>query len=556
MANLKYIFITGGVISGLGKGIVTASISHLLEEEGFKTAPIKADPYLNLDAGTMNPIIHGETFVTEDGLETDQDLGHYERFVNRNLTKLNYMTAGQVFMSVIKNERMMEYKGECVEMIRHIPEEIIRRLKKLGEQAVADMVVLEVGGTVGDIQNQLFLEAIRQLKLSQPDDVLTIHVAYMPLPKNLGELKTKPVQQSVHFLLESGVQPDIIITRSELEIDELRKEKIAIFCNVKKEHIFSNPDLPSVYGVPKKLKEQGIIEQIKKLLKLNSSRTKNKELIAKWSSFVTDIGKSSERKVKIGIVGKYFKSGEYSLEDSYICVLEALKQAFYHHKIKPDIIWVSSDEIEKNGSKALESFDGLVVPQGWGSRGVEGKILTAKYARENKVPYLGLCFGMQLAVIEFARNVLGYKDANSTEINPETKNPVVHIMPHQVEYLKKRQYGGTIRLGAWPTKVKKGTLLWDAYEQYKEGGYKLPLVYERHRHRYEFNNSYRMMFEKNGAVISATSPDNELVEAFELQNHPFFVGVQYHPEFKARPLAPHPIFMSFLKEASKYAKQR
>jgi len=556
MANLKYIFITGGVISGLGKGIVTASISHLLEEEGFKTAPIKADPYLNLDAGTMNPIIHGETFVTEDGLETDQDLGHYERFINRNLNKLHYMTAGQVFMRVIEDERRLKYNGQVVEIIPHIPQEIIRRLKKLGSQTKADVVILEIGGTSGEIQNALFVEAARVLKLKNPNDVLFIHVAYMPLPKNLGELKTKPVQQSVHFLLESGVQPDLIITRSEMEIDDLRKEKIALFCNVKRNCIFSNPDLATVYEVPQRLKDQGIVARIKEKLNLKTTRSKNKLLSTKWSQFIGNISSSCRSSVKIGIVGKYFKSGEYSLEDSYICVLEALKQVFYWHKIKPDITWISSNEIEKKGESVLEPFDGLIVPQGWGARGVEGKILTAKYARVNKVPYLGLCYGMQLAAIEFARNVLNIADANSAEIDPETKNPIIHIMPNQIEYLKKRQYGGTIRLGAWPTKIAKGSLLWQAYKNHPTKDYNLPLVYERHRHRYEFNNDYREQFIAKGVIFSATSPDNKLVEAFELSNHPFFIGVQYHPEFKAKPLSPHPIFMSFLDKALAHSKAK
>ncbi len=545
---MKYIFVTGGVISGLGKGIVAASLSHLLEEEGFKTAPIKADPYLNLDAGTMNPIIHGETFVTEDGLETDQDLGHYERFANRNLSKLNYMTAGQVFMTVIDNERHMKYDGECVEMIRHIPEEIINRLNNLAKKTDSDVVILEIGGTVGDIQNQLFLEAARQLKLNHPEDVLLVHVAYMPLPKNLGELKTKPVQQSVYFLLQAGVQPDLIVTRSEKEIDNVRKQKISIFCNVKKEDIFSSPDLKSVYLVPDYLKKQGISERVLSKLHLKPKK-KNNPLAKKWSEFTNKLS-STKQGVEIGIVGKYFKSGEYSLEDSYICVLEALKQAFYWHGLAPNITWISSDEVEENGDKALAGFNGIVVPQGWGSRGVEGKILAAKYARIHNIPYLGLCFGMQLAAIEFARNVIGLKDANSTEINPDTKNPIIHIMPHQVEYLKKQQYGGTIRLGAWPSVIKEKTKLWEIYKKYGDGDYHLPKVDERHRHRYEFNNKYRASFEAKGAVFSATSPDNELVEAFELTKHPFFIGVQYHPEFKSKPLQPHPIFMAFLAAAS------
>ncbi len=545
MNNPKFVFITGGVISGLGKGIIAASVAHLLEEEGYKTAPIKADPYLNLDAGTMNPIIHGETFVTEDGLETDQDIGHYERFIDRNLTRLNYMTAGQVFLKVIENERQMKYKGECVEFIRHIPEEIIRRLRELGKKTKSEIIVLEVGGTVGDIQNTLFLEALRQLKLTHPDDVIIIHVAYLPLPKNLGELKTKPVQQSVYFLHNCGVQPDIIVTRSEKEIDNLRKEKISIFCNVKKEDIISSPDLSTVYLVPDCLRRQNIVARIKTKLKL-CQRKKNLTLIRNWSNYINKIKQAKSSQILIGIVGKYFRSGDYTLEDSYVCVLESIRQAFYWHNLKPNIVWISSEDIEKKGFSLLKKFSGLIVPQGWGSRGVEGKVLAARFCRENNIPYLGLCFGMQLASIEFARNVLGYRDANSTEIDPQTKHPVIHIMPHQLAYLKKRQYGGTIRLGAWPTVIKKHSLLWRIYEKYKNKNYSLPYLFERHRHRYEFNNKFRNEFEKNGVIFSATSADNQLIEAIELKNHCFFLGVQYHPEFKSRPLTPHPIFLAFI----------
>ncbi len=544
-----YIFVTGGVISGLGKGVTASSIALLLEQAGYKTTAIKADPYLNIDAGTMNPIIHGETFVTEDGLETDQDIGHYERFLNRNLSRLNYMTAGQVFLSVIQNERQMKYEGECVEFVRHIPEEIIYRLKCLADKTKAEIIVVEIGGTVGDLQNQLFLEAARQMRLKDEYRVIVVHVVYLPLPKNLGELKTKPAQQSVTLLLASGVQPDIIITRSEKEIDELRKEKISIFCNVKKEDIFSNPDLTTVYKVPDYLRQQKIVNRIVKKLAL-PKRKENKQLKTNWNKFVKKL-KSRKKSLKIGIVGKYFQSGEYALQDAYICVIESLQQAFYWHGFVPDIHWLSAEYIEKKGPQDLSQFAGLVVPQGWGSRGTEGKIITVKYAREHKVPYLGLCFGMQMAVIEFARNVLGYKDANSTEIDKQTKHPVIHIMPDQAEYLRKKQYGGTIRLGAWPAKVKENSKLWKAYSKYPNENYKLPVVNERHRHRYEFNNKYRSEFEKNGVLFSAVSPDNKLVEAIELVEHPFFLGVQYHPEFKSRPLSVHPIFLSFIEAAIK-----
>lgn len=542
----KYIFISGGVISGLGKGIVSSSIALLLQAAGFRVAPIKADPYLNIDAGTMNPIIHGETFVTEDGLETDQDLGHYERFTDLNLTRLNYMTAGQVYLSVIERERRLEYEGLCVETIPHIPREINKRLKNLAEKAKADFVILEIGGTVGEYQNSMFLEAARELALKQSKDVLNIHVAYLPLPPSLGELKSKPVQTSVQLLHMAGIQPDIIIGRAVKEIDHTRKEKIATFCSVAIEDIFSDPDLPSIYQVPEYLENQGLTDRIldKFELKRRSSD------LSKWHIFIQKI-LSARKKVKIGIVGKYFRSGDFSLEDSYVCVMEAVKQASWWNRVAAEIVWIDSLDVEKEGAdEVLSGFDGLIVPQGWGSRGIEGKIATAGFARTRQIPYLGLCFGMQLAAIEFARNVCKLPNANSEEVNPNTKYPIIHIMPHQKEYLAKRQYGGTIRLGAWPCVLKKGSVIYDIYNKWSKLGinslYKLPKVDERHRHRYEFNNKYRSIFEKYGMVFSGESPDGMLIEAVELPDHPFFIGTQYHPEFKARPLNPHPLFLEFI----------
>ncbi len=529
----------------MGKGITSSSIALLLKSAGYKVAPIKADPYLNLDAGTMNPVVHGETFVTDDGTETDQDLGHYERFLNESLTKLNYMTLGQVFQTVIQRERNLEYKGSCVEAAVHLPEEIIRRLKNLAKATSADFVILEIGGTAGEFQNAIFHEAARQLKLQMPKDILNIHVAYLPMPPSLGELKSKPVQTSVHLLNEVGVQPDIIIGRAEKEIDDIRKEKISIFCNVRKEDVFSNPDVSSVYFIPELFKQQKLTESI--LSKLNLKQ-KNKDL-KEWKKFTSKINEA-KNEVKIAIVGKYFRSGEFSLEDSYVCVLEAIKQASWWNKRKPVITWIDSLDVEKKGGEVLRGYDGVIVPQGWGSRGLEGKIMTAKFCRENKIPYLGLCFGMQMAVIEFARNVCGLKDAHTGEAGINTKNEVIHIMSNQVEYLEKHQYGGTIRLGAWPCKLLKGTKIAEIYSKHKA----LPannIVSERHRHRYEFNNKYREEMEKKGLIISGVSPDGELVEAIELSDHPFFIGTQFHPEFKSRPLSPHPIFMEFIRASSK-----
>lgn len=542
----KFIFVSGGVISGLGKGIVTASISVLLKSAGFKVAPIKADPYLNVDAGTMNPIIHGETYVTEDGMETDQDLGHYERFIDKNLTKLNYMTAGQVYLSVLERERRLEYDGVCVETIPHIPQEIIKRLKLLAAKAKADFVILEVGGTVGEYQNAMFLEAAREMLLKQPKDVLNVHVAYLPLPPSLGELKSKPVQTSVQLMNMAGVKPDIIIGRAEKEMDKTRKEKIATFCSIAIEDIYSDPDLSSIYQVPEYLESQGLTERI--LEKLGLRRKKSD--LSRWHIFNQKI-LSARKKIKIGIVGKYFRSGEFSLEDSYVCVIEAVKQACWWNGVMPEITWIDSLDVEKEGGKVvLSGYDGLIVPQGWGSRGIEGKIATAGFARKNKIPYLGLCFGMQLACIEFARNVCKLKEAHTEEVDPETPHPIIHIMPHQKQYLAKKKYGGTIRLGAWPCVLSKDTVIYDAYNKWIKLGintlYALPRVDERHRHRYEFNNKYKKIFEKYGMVFSGMSPDGFLVEAIELKDHPFFVGTQYHPEFKARPLNPHPLFLEFI----------
>lgn len=545
----KFIFVSGGVISGLGKGIVTASISVLLKSAGFKVAPIKADPYLNLDAGTMNPVIHGETFVTEDGMETDQDLGHYERFVDKNLTKLNYMTAGQIYLTVLERERRLEYEGICVETIPHIPQEIIRRLKLLAEKSKADFVILEVGGTVGEYQNAMFLEASREMLLKQPDDVLNVHVAYLPLPPSLGELKSKPVQMSVQLMNMAGVKPDIIIGRAPVEIDDTRKEKIATFCSVAKADIYSNPDMPSIYQVPEHLEAQGLTEGI--LGKLGRKRRKSD--LSKWHIFNQKI-LGARKRVKVGIVGKYFRSGDFSLEDSYVCVIEAVKQACWWNGVVPEIIWIDSLDVEKKGEESvLSGYDGLIVPQGWGSRGIEGKIQTAGYARKNNIPYLGLCFGMQLAAIEFGRNVCKLARANTDEVDPKTSHPIIHIMPRQKEYLARKKYGGTMRLGGWPCVLAKGSVIYESYNKWTKLGinnlFKLPQIDERHRHRYEFNLKYKKIFENHGMVFSGMSPDGKLVEAMELSDHPFFVGTQYHPELKSRPLNPHPLFLEFISAA-------
>jgi len=548
----KFIFVSGGVISGLGKGVVTSSISLLLKSHGIKVSPVKCDPYVNIDAGTIRPQEHGETFVTEDGVETDQDLGHYERFINENLTRANYVTTGQIYQEVIRRERNFEYDGEDVEVVPHVPEEMIRRFKQAGKAMDADVVLIEIGGTVGEYQNILFLEANRIMKIRDKEDVVHVHVAYLPTPPSIGEMKTKPVQTSVRLLNQTGIQPDFVLGRATKPLDQKRKERIALFCNVDIKNVISAPYIENVYEVPAVLKEQNLDLKIIKKLNL---KTKKTTYFNEWQKLVKK-SNAAKKTIKIAIAGKYQTVGNYLLPDAYACVLESIKHASFYNNVKTDIVWFDSEKIEKD-SKELEKLndvDGVIVPQGWGSRGVEGKIKVVQFARENKIPYLGLCFGMQMAVIEFARNVLKLKNANSEEVNPRTSCPVIHIMPHQKEYLSKHQYGGTIRLGAWPCVINPASNLYQVYLKNKVGNHLIknrqPLtVMERHRHRYEFNNDYREKFSKAGMIISGSSPDGKLVEAIELSPkiHPFFVGVQFHPEFKSRPLSPHPIFIALLQ---------
>ncbi len=559
---MKYIFVSGGVVSGLGKGITAAAIGLILKNRGYKVTNIKIDMYLNVDAGTIRPQEHGEVFVTKDGMETDQDLGNYERFVGVSLDRWNYITTGQVYKAVIDRERAFGYDGEDVEAIPHVTDEIIERINKAGKSNKADIIIIELGGTVGEYQNSLFFEASRILKLRQPKDVIQMHVTYLPFLKNIGELKSKPAQQSSHLLNAMGIQPDFIVARSEKIIDEKRKEKLGVFCNLAQEDIISNPDLESVYELPAHFEGQNL--SLKILKKLSLKTKKETGDLKKWYKFV-EYKKESKKVVKIAMVGKYFATGDYKLTDSYISVIEAIKQAAWTLKLVPELSWIDSGEVEK-GNVDLKGFDGIVVPQGWGSRGTEGKIAAVKFARENKIPYLGLCFGMQMAVIEFARNVVGLKGANSIEADKETKHPVIHIMPDQEEYLKNKQYGGTIRLGAWPCKLTPKTKLAEAYKKFgkdKEAAWNIEnvrnlktddkemVIFERHRHRYEVNSEYREQLEKAGLVISGTSPDGKLVEAIELRNHPFFVATQFHPEYIARPLSPHPVFLAFLEALKK-----
>ena len=535
----KYIFVLGGVMSGIGKGVATSSIGRIIQANGYDVTVMKIDPYVNVDAGTMNPTEHGEVFVLESGLETDQDMGNYERFLDITLPPENYMTTGSVYRTVIERERNLEYKGKCVQIIPHVTNEVINTIKKAGKKTKADVVIIEIGGTTGDYENQLFTEAARQMNLRCPEDTLFVMLSFIPYPKKIGEMKTKPTQQAVRFLNSAGVQPDIIIARSENKIDGKRKEKIALFCNVKPEAVISAPDVESIYDVPLNFEKDGFGKVILEKLNLKKSKKTN---FNGWGDFVKKVH-SAEKKVKIGVVGKYFNTGDCVLSDSYISVIEALKHASYNNNIIPEIDWIDAElfEKDKRNIESLKQYDGIIVPGGFGSRGIEGIISAIKFARENKIPYLGLCYGMQLMVIEFARNVVGLKNAHTTEIKPRAKYKVIDLMEKQKANLKKGIYGATMRLGAYPCKIKKGTIAEKAYGQKN--------ITERHRHRYEVNNKYIKKLEKSGLKFSGTSPDGQLMEIAELpkSEHPFMLGSQFHPEFTSSPLNPNPLFAEFVK---------
>lgn len=535
---MKYIFISGGVISGIGKGIATASIALLLKTAGFKVAPLKMDPYLNVDAGTMNPLTHGETFVLDDGRETDQDLGHYERFLDESLDSTNIATQGSIYLSVIQKERNLEYDGDYVD-IHNITQEIIERVNRAGKSKEADIVLVEIGGTTGEYQNLLFLEANRLLKLKKHNDVIHIHVTYLPAPSFLGEMKSKPAQMSVKNLNYAGIQPDILLARGETAIDAPRIKRLAINTGLEPEDIIPAPDVSNIYEVPLDYEKHRLTSRILKKLKLR--KTKND--LVEWRKFVNNAA-SATKTVTIGIVGKYFTIGTGILPDAYISVIEALKHASFTQGFKPEIAWLDAKDFEgKKEIKTLKKYQGIIVPGGFGARDVEGKINAIKFCRENKIPYLGLCFGMQLAVVEYARNVLGLKSANTTEVNPETKYPVIRILPDQEKKLLDKNYGGTMRLGAWECFLKHDS---KTYKLYKSD-----IVSERHRHRYEFNNDFLEKFSKSNFKIAGTSSNGNLVEIIELEDHPFFIGTQFHPELKSRPLNPHPLFKGFIKIASR-----
>lgn len=534
---MKYIFISGGVISGIGKGITSASIALLLKKAGYKIASLKFENYLNLDAGTINPIEHGDVFLCEDGTEADMDIGTYEKFLGEEMGKDNFVTMGKIYKTVIDKERRFEYKGEDVEAIPHVTNEIIERIQYLGKKTNADIVLIELGGTAGEYQNVFYYEASRLLTLKYPGEVVHIHVSYVPTPKHLGEPKTKPTQLSVRTLNSMGIQPDFIVARSENFLDKRRLERFAIFCNVHPENIISNPDTKHPYEVPLILNKQNFAEKILKKLNLKIKKPN----LSDWEKLVKKIYQKKEKKVTIAIVGKYFGTGDYQLRDSYAALFDALDHASWQTDVELDLKWIDAEKVEKQGVKIIGKPQGIIVPIGWGERGAEGMIKAASYARENKIPYLGLCYGMQLAVVAFARDVLGWKDANTEENDKNTKHKVIHLMPKQEEIMKRRAYGGTMRLGGWQAKIKKNTL---AYEIYKQ-----EIVSERHRHRYEFNDKFVKDFERAGLIISARSVVENLCEIIELPRniHPFYFGIQGHPEYKSLPLKPHPIFVKFLE---------
>ncbi|OGH44774.1 MAG: CTP synthase [Candidatus Levybacteria bacterium RIFCSPLOWO2_02_FULL_37_11] len=555
--STKYIFVSGGVISGIGKGVTSASIAMLLKAAGYRVAPIKFENYLNLDAGTINPIEHGDPFLCEDGTEGDMDIGTYEKFLDEDMGSENFVTMGKIYSTVIERERRFEYNGEDVEAIPYITDEIISRIKNVAKVRNADIVVIELGGTAGEYQNVFYYEASRIMTLKNPGDVIHVHVSYVPTPPHLGEPKTKPTQLSVRTLNELGIQPDFIITRSVKFLDERRRDRLALFCNVDSSNVISSPDLPSVYGVPLVLEDQKLSEKILSKLGLKV----NKPDLKLWTKFIANVKKVKEQKdfLDIVIVGKYFGTGDYELRDSYAALFDALDHASFNLGIRVRTRWINAQKIEQSNdlNELIGKPDGLIVPIGWGERGAEGMIKAAGYARSEKIPYLGLCYGMQLAAISYARDVLGIKDANTEENSPKGKNLIIHLMPKQKGIMARRAYGGTMRLGTWDALVKRGTIAYQFYDKYHQFlDKKKGLTSERHRHRYEFNNKYADKFEKSGFKISARSVVENLVEIMELPRkaHPFYLGTQGHPEYKSRPLRPHPIFLGFIETISELKK--
>jgi CTP synthase len=536
---VNYIIVTGGVISGLGKGITTASVGKILQMHGYNVTAMKIDPYINCDAGTLRPTEHGEVWVTEDGGEIDQDLGHYERFLDINIPKHHNITTGQVYGAVIKKERKGEYLGKTVQPIPHVTDEIKQRIRRPSKEKDLDFILVEIGGTVGDYENILFLEAVRQMKL-EGDKVLFIHVTYVPVLDALGEAKTKPTQHSVKLLREIGIQPDFIVARADNTLDHVRKEKIALFCNVHEEDVISDSNIDSVYAVPLLFEEQSLCRKILKKLRLR----RDIEDLKSWKKFIHQI-RNLQEEITIGIVGKYFDIGTSQLSDSYISVIEAVKHAAWANNLDPKIQWIDSKKFEKNPDtlKTLNNVDGIIVPGGFGLSGIQGKIDAIKYCREQQIPYLGLCLGMQLAVVEYAQNICHIEGAHSKEVKKSAKAPVIDFIPEQVSILQESRYGATMRLGGYPAVLTKNSIVQKLYGKNE--------VYERHRHRYEVNPEYVEIIERKGLLFSGRSPDGILMEFMELPDHPYFIATQAHPEFKSRPMKPAPLFDGLIKAAAK-----
>lgn len=524
----KYIFVTGGVVSSLGKGITAASLGRLLKNRGLKVTIQKFDPYINVDPGTMSPYQHGEVFVTDDGAETDLDLGHYERFIDINLNKYSNVTTGKIYSTVLKKERRGDYLGGTVQVIPHITNEIKERVFRAGRETNADVVITEIGGTVGDIESLPFLEAIRQIKSDVGrDNVMYIHCTLVPYIKAAGEMKTKPTQHSVKELRSLGIQPNVIVVRTEMPMSQDMKDKIALFCDIDPKAVIEARDADTLYAVPLMLQEQKLDQIVCEHLKLKC----NEADMTEWIALVEKV-RNLSNKTTIALVGKYVE-----LQDAYISVVEALRHAGYAFDADIDIRWINSEHVDRdNVAQLLQGVNGILVPGGFGDRGIEGKIEAIRYAREQRIPFLGICLGMQLASVEFARHVVGLKDAHSAEINPNTPHPIIDLLPEQKDI---EDLGGTLRLGLYPCKLVEGTKAYEAYQD--------EVIYERHRHRYEFNNEYRTMMEENGFVFSGTSPDGRLVEIIELKDHPWFVAAQFHPEFTSRPTRPQPLFREFIR---------
>ncbi|TSC66377.1 MAG: CTP synthase [Candidatus Berkelbacteria bacterium Gr01-1014_85] len=541
-----YIFVVGGVMSGVGKGTAAAAVGKLLTLNGLRVTAIKIDPYVNVDAGTMNPIEHGEVFVTDDGDETDQDIGNYERFLDCNITSINYMTTGRVYQSVIQRERALGYGGKCVEVVPHVPEEIIARIRHATEAADAQVTLIEVGGTVGEYQNILFLEAARMMKLEEPDNVIFLLVSYLPIPAQLGEMKTKPTQYAARTLNAAGIQADMIIARAELPVDQPRKIKMSRLCGLASEDIISSPNVKNIYQIPQIYAEQNLAERVAKKLQLRLKKSPALQEYFDWANEIV----SHKKTLRVAILGKYFNSGDFILPDVYVSVIEAIRHACWSQRRQVELIWIDSElyEREPKRVKELAAYDALVVPGGFGTRGIEGIIKGIEYARTKHLPFLGLCYGMQLATIEFARHQAGLTDATTAEVSPSAKHKVIDVMPEQNQLLLGQEYGGSMRLGGYDCQLKDKSLALRCYGQ--------AVVRERHRHRYELNNEYREQLIKAGLIISGTSVTGDLAEIIELSAHPFFMATQFHPEFLSRPNRPHPLFKELIRVAISRAGSR